>query len=93
MGDFCYDFPILKRVLAQAEHMDRVMDKIGVNPVIAIRADGGGAWYEARTRCIDCTSDSKCRAWLDARRSEGPLDAPEFCPNREFFDACRLAKA
>jgi hypothetical protein len=83
-----YSRPMLKRVLHQADLMDRVREAIGVSPTRAARIDRGMAWYEARSRCIDCLDDRKCRAWvvgLDGKAAR----LPAFCRNAEFF---RLAK-
>ena len=32
MGDFCYSRPMLDHVLSQADLMDRMIDRVGVNP-------------------------------------------------------------
>lgn len=89
MSDYRYSFPVLNRVIAQAERMDIMMDTIGVDPLAAIRCDDGASWYEARTRCIDCAADRRCKAWLDAAEPDQPRQAPPFCPNRAFFLACK----
>ena len=89
MTDFCYSWPQLTKVLNQAEQMDRMMDALGVNPARAARIDRGTAFYEARTRCIACTADQSCRAWL-AKLEGGKASAPPvFCANADFF---RVAK-
>jgi len=87
MSDFCYSWPIFSRVLRQAELMDRMMDRVGASPSVAVRLESGMAWYEARTRCIDCVHDQRCRDWL---QSASPSSAePDFCPNAQFFRECR----
>jgi Family of unknown function (DUF6455) len=88
VSDFCYSFPVFNRVLAQAKVMDAMMEKVGVNPLIAIRRDAGASWSEARMRCIDCVSAGECREWLDAAVCDQPHDAPQFCPNRGFYESC-----
>jgi len=88
MSDHCYSFPILKRVLAQAERMDTMMEALGVDPRVSIRQDAGAAWYEARSRCIECSAERSCRRWLDEAGSPGAPAPPEFCPNGAFFRAC-----
>src|SRR5262245_24812484 len=80
---------MLKRVLDQADLMDRTMKAVGVVAARAARLDFGMAWYEARCRCIACPDGRKCRAWLagvDVTQTSRP---PAFCRNAEFF---RLAK-
>lgn len=86
MSDFCYSFPVFNRVFTQADLMDRVLQKAGIDPLEVIRKDQGASWYEARTRCIDCESGRHCRAWLEAEPGDGRPTAPEFCPNRALFD-------
>jgi hypothetical protein len=89
VSDYCYSFPVLNRVIAQAERMDIMMDTIGVDPLAAILCDDGASWYEARTRCIDCAADRRCKAWLDTTESDEPRQPPAFCPNTVFFLACK----
>ncbi len=88
MREHLYRFPIANRVFDQADLLDRMMSRTGVDPVVAIRSDGGASWREARSRCIDCAADRLCRDWLDAAPCNGPLHVPTFCPNGEFFKAC-----
>ncbi len=86
MSDFCYSRPMLDRVFQQAELMDRMMERVGVDPGVAARADQGMAWYEARTRCIACSHEPACRRWLE--RAEALPAPPEFCANTAFFRSC-----
>lgn len=89
MSDFCYGRPMLERIFRQAELMDRVMERIGVDPSTAARLDRGMAWYQARSRCIACCTDCQCRAWLE---HPGPLPGPPpSCPNDDFFRRCLAA--
>jgi Family of unknown function (DUF6455) len=87
--DFCYSGPMFKRVLDQADLMDRVMEVVGVVAARAARLDRGKAWYEARCRCIACPDDGRCRAWLAGLGVSQTACPPAFCRNTEFF---RLAK-
>lgn len=89
MRDDPYGFPIFNRIHARADLMDRMMAQTDADPLVAIRRDGGTAWLEARSRCINCTADELCRSWLDAGPRDGPQDAPAFCANRDFINACR----
>jgi hypothetical protein len=61
-----------------------------INPAIAARLDKREAWYEARSNCISCCHECKCRNWLE---SEGLPVPPDFCPNVEFFQRCTEAEA
>ena len=85
MSDYCYSFPVFKRVLHRADLMDRVMARVGTDPVRAMRAEQGMCWYQARTRCIECNADVQCRAWLKAQPDGKPAAAPAFCPNARFL--------
>ena len=89
MTDFCYSRPMMQRVLRQADLMDRMMQCVGIEPVRAARIDKGVAWYEARSRCIACVHDRRCREWIAERRGTPQPVPPAFCENAEFF---RLAK-
>jgi hypothetical protein len=91
MSDLCYSRPMLNRIFRQAELMDRMMERVGVDPATAARLDKGMALYEARTRCIACCSERKCLDWLGRPPAEGCSDPPEFCHNAEFFRSCRQA--
>lgn len=87
MGDFCYPWPVFNRVLRQAETMDQMLEHVGASAGVALRRENGMAWYEARSRCIECPHDRRCRSWL-ATHSEG--EVPAFCPNAEFLRACKV---
>lgn len=86
MSDFCYGWPALNRIFRQAELMDRMIERIGVEPIVAVRIDQRTAWYEARTKCVDCASEQTCRRWLDCASVGSP--PPHFCPNADFFRRC-----
>jgi uncharacterized protein DUF6455 len=86
MSDLCFSWPMLNHVLSQAELMDQMMSRLGVNPAVAARIDRGAAFYAARTKCIDCPSGGSCRCWLaSSDASPGP---PDFCPIAAFFEEC-----
>ena len=87
MSDFCHDWPVYNRVFRQAELMDRMLASLGASPSIAVRRDSGMAWYEARTRCIDCVHEHQCRAWMEIEQAAST--EPDFCPNMQFFLDCR----
>ncbi len=89
MSDYCYSFPIFNRVQTQAATMDRMVEKVGVDPLVAVRVENGMAWYEARTRCLECRSAERCTAWLDCTTHDGDADVPDFCPNNRFFQKCK----
>lgn len=85
MSDYCYSFPVFRRVLDRADLMDRVMARVGTDRLQAMRDRQGMTWYEARTRCIACSADGRCRAWLDEEPSDDASLPPAFCPNAAFL--------
>jgi hypothetical protein len=85
MSDFCYSRPMLERVLRQAELMDRMTERLGMDRAALARIDQGMAWYEARSRCIACCRETVCRQWLETARA--PAAPPDFCANAGFFRA------
>ncbi len=87
MSDLLFSRPMLRRILAQAELMDRMLQRLGVDEAALARLDGGMGLYEARTRCLACRNERECRAWLEGWTS--PADPSEFCPNAAFFGRCR----
>ena len=86
MGDFCFSRPMLDRIFRQAELMDRMIERVGAKPAAIARVDRGMAWYEARTKCIDCRHEQACRDWLE--RSPASPAQPDFCANAELFRSC-----
>ena len=81
-------WPMFHKVWRRAALTSRVIEALDINPAVAARIDAGEAYREACAICLACSSASSCRAWLDAAKPY-PL-APDFCPNRRFFEACRL---
>jgi hypothetical protein len=80
---------MLRRVVRQTALMDRMMERVGVDPGAAARDGGGAAWYEARSKCIACCSGRQCRDWLASLPEGQPAEPPEFCHNAEFLTRCR----
>src|ERR1700675_232632 len=80
----------LKEVLRRQELMDDVMQKSGVDVLTAIRADNGQAFFEARTKCRVCPHERDCRNWW-LESCETLRLPPNFCPNANFFRACKRA--
>ncbi len=91
MTDLCFARPMLDHVVRQAATMDKMMKVVGVNPLIAVRIEAGAAFFEARSRCIDCRARAQCRGWLAATRPDA--GTPPFCPNTAFFATCLAHEA
>lgn len=88
MSGLCFSRPMLQRILDHTDLMDRMLQRVGVDPAAAVRADQGMAWYEARSRCIGCLRERDCRNWL--RGAENAVEAPEFCLNARFLRRCKI---
>jgi hypothetical protein len=84
-------WPMFNQVLHRQELMDEMIERLGVDVLIAVRADKGQGFVRARARCRDCLHESECRQWLDSSPIL-PLP-PDFCPNANFFRSCGLLGA
>jgi len=90
MSDFSHGRPMLDRIFRHAELMDRVMERLGIDPSVAARLDRGMAWYEARTRCLACRDERQCWLWLE-QTDPVPTAPPLPCATAEFFRRCRVS--
>jgi hypothetical protein len=78
--------PTFVRVIHRRALMDEMMETSGVDPIAAVRT--GEGFVAARATCRECTHDDGCRTWfLEGRDALG--QPAEFCPNAEFFRACK----
>jgi hypothetical protein len=84
-------WPMLNRVLQQAQRMDQMMDRLGVDAGAAARIQDGKAFARARTLCLFCPAVKSCELWLE--QSAVAPEPPSFCPNAEFFALCRASQA
>jgi len=78
-------WPLTDRVWQQFALLDRVMDSMRVDPVLAARLERGKALAEARNTCLACPVQQRCRNLLDAGDVAGVL---AICPNARFFRQC-----
>lgn len=76
-------WPVFARVLRRHALMDEMIEKQGVDLIAAIRA--GDGFVQARARCRDCSHEGDCRDWF----LEDAGAPAQFCPNLEFFRACK----
>ena len=76
-------WPMFTRVLQQAQRMDAMMERLGVDRALAARKDEGRAFAQARLACLHCLSASQCEWWL--AHVEGAPEPPAFCPLAAFF--------
>ena len=68
--------------------MHQMMQRLKVDVLTLVRLRNGDAYAEARSRCVRCEDSIVCLLWLD--RGEGVNPGPDFCPNLEFFNACKI---
>ena len=81
-------WPMFHRVWRRAELTDRMINELGVDPIVAARLDKGEAYCEAFAICLPCPAARVCRNWMTAEgHHEQP---PDFCPNAGFFGRCQL---
>jgi len=76
-----------KTVERRATRMHQMMERLRVDVLILVRLRNGDAYAEARSRCLRCENSCVCLLWLD---KGGPNPRPDFCPNLEFFNACKI---
>lgn len=76
----------LEQVRRRQELMDCVMEKCGVDVLKSVRAQNGDGFFEARAKCRVCAHEDNCRSWC---LKASQLLPPSFCPNANFFRACR----
>lgn len=79
-------WPQTDRVWRQFAQFDRVMDRLQVDPGLAVRMDGGAAMKQARNICLACVCQQECRSILEGHAAGAVM---AFCPNTGFFDQCR----
>jgi hypothetical protein len=77
---------MFQQALRRHALMDEMMETSGVDPIAAVRT--GEGFVAARATCCECTHDDGCRTWF--LEGGDALGQPaEFCPNAEFFRACK----
>lgn len=77
-------WPQTERVWRQFAQMDLVMERLDIDPVLAVRKSGGAAMAKARDTCLACFSHQRCRRWLE--QDGDPRGVLEFCPNAVFLE-------
>lgn len=79
-------WPMFQKVWRREKLIERMIVEMGIEPGVAVRLDHGAAYCEACAKCLACTSQAECRAWLE-EADRLPV-APEVCPNDAFFERC-----
>ena len=78
---------LTQQITRQSALMAEMMERLSVDPSVAVSIDGGLAWHEAGTKCLFCFNVGACRNWIEDPYSLLPCPA-EFCPNIAFFRNC-----
>ena len=76
-----------RTVERRATRMHQMMQRLQVDVLTLVRLRNGEAYEEARSRCVRCDDSCVCLLWLD---KGGANPGPDFCPNLEFFNACKI---
>ena len=77
-----------RRFERQARLMGAMMERVGVTPEMAACR---GRLYDAANRsCLWCGAHEECGKWIE--QNPRAAHAPDFCPNRQFFEASRRAR-
>jgi len=69
--------------------MTSMLERVGIDPVIASTGDNAQIISEIRKRCQTCSTEDVCERWL-AGEDKGDND---FCPNATVFATLRETAA
>jgi hypothetical protein len=61
-----------------------MINRLGLDPVVAARHCGGAVLGSAVRVCEDCPAGDACHDWLE-RAAASLYAAPAFCPNADRF--------
>jgi Family of unknown function (DUF6455) len=85
VSDFCLSPHALAGIARQADLMERMVLRAGINPSHHTRSADPALWYEARLKCIGCAMSERCMRFLASPSPTGQTQVPSFCANRTFF--------
>jgi len=87
---FALFFPIRAYMASASERrMKSMLERVGVDPVIAMSGNTAQIIKDVRRRCHSCTSEARCERWLAGEEHGGN----DFCPNANVFIALRKTLA
>jgi hypothetical protein len=78
-------WPQTERVWRQFARLDIVLERLGIDPILAARKSGGTAMAKARDVCLACIFQRQCSEQLESQQACTILD---FCPNAAFLKEC-----
>jgi hypothetical protein len=74
---------------ASERRMTSMLERLGIDPVIAATADNTQIVKEIRQRCHTCATEDVCERWLSGEVK----GANDFCPNVNVFATLRKTAA
>lgn len=79
-------YAIRQYMATQSERrMTGMLERVGLDPAIAISGNTAIIMKEIRQRCRSCTSEDVCERWLASEE----IGENEFCPNRQVFESIK----
>lgn len=75
---------IFSRLTQQADLMDAMMKKLGVDAEMRQMPDHAAVLRRAANRCLTCEKPDSCEEWLT--HEAHPDEAPNFCKNHDLFE-------
>ncbi|MDJ1158206.1 DUF6455 family protein [Chelatococcus sp. SYSU_G07232] len=84
-------WPQVEHVKRQARQMGMMLDRLGIDAVVAAQRGLGTLFARASRNCLSCPVSDKCRAWL-ADPAADTTQPPAFCPNARLFGEWQRAR-
>ena len=70
---------------ASERRMRSMLERVGVDPIVAASGDTTQIIKEIRQRCHSCSVEAVCERWLTGEEQGGN----DFCPNASVFSRLR----
>lgn len=70
---------------ASERRMRRMLERVGIDPIIVASGDATKIIKEIRQRCRTCSTEAVCERWLCGEEQGGN----DFCPNANVFATLR----
>jgi hypothetical protein len=74
---------------ASERRLTSMLERVGIDPVIAATGDNAQIVREIRQRCHTCATEDVCERWLNGEVQ----GANDFCPNANVFATLRETAA
>jgi hypothetical protein len=69
--------------------MTSMLERVGIDPMIAATSDNAQIISEIRQRCKTCATEDVCERWLSGEEK----GSNDFCPNANVFATLRETAA